>query len=171
MSWNDFYQRQQDLHAVIEHARLNPEAPLAPVPHSFADTGELLAALQYTWNQRLIGRIEVAVHEVAGEPQHDRIQAVTEAWRETEAANPALRALLDRRISLRPGPEEQRALRTERRMLAVHSGLAGEEETEATTNRIGDAFYHLLRATTPEPAARRSQPCVLAALRGLIPSP
>jgi hypothetical protein len=81
MSWQDYYRRRDALDRVIETGELDPDG--------FGGTGELLLALHHLWSRRLTGRIELAMLD------EDPADAVSIAWRETAAAYPKLRRLLD----------------------------------------------------------------------------
>ena len=149
MSWNDFYQRQHAIQAVLEHAGRHPAERLDPqeVPAArelFADTGSLLLALHHKWTQLITGRIGVALDEADADPRGDRVQAVTAAWRATAARNPALRAVLDRHLG---EPQLGPSLEREQRMLALATGLAEHTEPAEEITRVGAAFLRLLRGT------------------------
>ncbi|KAA5826730.1 hypothetical protein ABT337_08380 [Saccharopolyspora hirsuta] len=147
MSWNDFHQRQHAIATVLDTARQNPSQALDQVPAPFSDATELLRALQYKWTQQLTGRIDVALAETGDAADGDRIQAVTEAWRRTAAANPALRDLLDQHQA---NPVLRADSAREHRMLALASGLAEPGEPDAEVVRVGQAFLQLVRATPTE---------------------
>ncbi|MDA3626875.1 hypothetical protein OU415_15625 [Saccharopolyspora sp. WRP15-2] len=155
MSWNDFHQRQSAIATVLGNARQNPDQALDLVPAPFTDTTELLRALQYKWTQQLTGRIDVALAETDDAADGDRIQAVTEAWRRTAEANPALRDLLDRHQA---NPVLRHDAAREHRMLALATGLAEPAEPDAEIARVGKAFLQLIRATPTE--SRKS--CLLS---------
>lgn len=155
MSWHDFHQRQRAIAAVLDSARQNPAQALDQVPAPFSDATELLRALQHKWTQQLIGRVDVALAETGDAPDGDRIQAVTEAWRSTAAANPVLRDLLDRNQA---NPVLRGDAAREHRMLALASGLAEPAEPDAEVARVGQAFRQLLRATGIE----SSKTCLLS---------
>ncbi|MER7015990.1 hypothetical protein ABT324_31545 [Saccharopolyspora sp. NPDC000359] len=144
MSWNDFHQRQHAIATVLDTARQDPSGALHQVPAPFTDATELLRALQCKWTQQLTGRVDVALVETEDAADGDRIQAVTEAWRRTAAANPELRALLDQHQA---DPELRAAAAREHRMLALASGLAEPGEPDAEVVRVGQAFLQLVRAT------------------------
>ncbi|GAA4614013.1 hypothetical protein [Saccharopolyspora hordei] len=152
MGWNDFRQRQHAIATVLDNARRDPSGALDEVPAPFTDTTELLRALQCKWTQQLIGRIEVALAETADAAHGDRIQAVTEAWRRTAAANPELRELLDRHQA---DPALRSAVAREHRMLALATGLAEHDEPESEVARVGQAFLQLVRATPSKPRRPR----------------
>lgn len=155
MSWADFYRRRDALDAAVRLAERDPEGPLPfnQVPNAtevFTGPGELLLALHHRWSMKLTGRLGMAVADAERDPSIDRVDAVVKAWRETAAAQPALRRLLDAHAddfdgALRPG------LAGEHRMLALAAGLADHGEDPAEVARIGQALLALIR-TTPEPA-------------------
>ncbi len=149
MGWHDFYLRRDALDQIVERGEL-------AVPDMFDGPGEVLLALQHRWSLRLAGRVELA--ELADDP----VDAVRAAWRETAAADPALRRLLDEHAdhpALRP------MIRAEHRMLARVAGLTEATDGPAEQAAVGAAFVGLLR-TAPQP---RCSP-VERFLRRLVPS-
>ncbi|GAA2799194.1 hypothetical protein [Saccharopolyspora taberi] len=149
MSWNDFYQRQHAIQAVLDHAEAHPGDRLDPqaVPRAravFADTDDLVPALQHKWLQLITGRIGVALSEVEDDPHGDRVEAVTAAWRTTATRNPVLRAVLDKHLD---EPGLRGALEREQRLLALATGLADHTEPADDIARVGAAFLRLLRGT------------------------
>lgn len=168
MTWNDFYQRQHAIRAVLDHAREHPSAPLdlEAVPAAaavFTDRDELLRALQHKWSRSLTGRIDIGVEDADADPRGDRVEAVSAAWRRTTADNPVLRLVLD---SHADEPAITGLLRQERRMLAVSAGLAEPNEPAAELDRVGAAFLGLLRTSTSSAAQRRRGP--LSQLRKVL---
>lgn len=160
MTWNDFYQRQHAIHSVLEHAEQPPNADL-PVPECFADIDELLAALQYKWTQTLTGHIDIGLAEDQPAdndqlPDEERVQVVTNAWHRAAKDNSGLRTLLDRHAD-EPGPAFRAAREREHRMLALKSGLAGDDEPIDSVTRIGSAFLRLLHATPTAHPKRRAR--------------
>src|ERR1044072_2300411 len=129
MSWADFYRRRDALDAAVRLAGRDPKGPLpfTQVPNAaevFTGPAELLLALHYRWSMKLTGRLGVAVADAERDPAVDRVDAVVKAWRETAAAHPALRGLLDAHAddfdgALRPGPA------SEHPTLAPAAGRAG----------------------------------------------
>lgn len=172
MTWNDFYQRQHAVQQVLEHAREHgaEAATLENVPQAraaFSDSEELLNALQYKWSQLLLGRIGLALTDAETDPHGDRVQAVTTAWRQTAAANPTLRAILDHHPATPEAPMRD-ALEREQRLLALASGLAESHEPTHDIARVGSAFRRLLQMAPAEEPRRRKG--ALSHLRKLIPS-
>ncbi|MCX2734364.1 hypothetical protein OOZ19_29315 [Saccharopolyspora sp. NFXS83] len=170
MTWNDFYQRQHAIRAVLDHAREHPAAPLnlelVPAAEAaFTDRGELLRALQHKWSNSLTGRIDIGIEDADSDPRGDRVEAVSAAWRRATADNPVLRRVLD---SHADDPAIIGLLRQERRMLAVSAGLAEPHEPAAELDRVGAAFLGLLRTAAPSTRTRRRGP--LSQLRRVIPS-
>jgi hypothetical protein len=100
MSWDDHYRRRAAIKAVLDYARAHPSAGL-PYDHvpaagrEFADRQQLLLALQYDWSQALWARIELLSLAARGPALTDARELGRQAWRETAAANPVLRRLLD----------------------------------------------------------------------------
>lgn len=170
MTWNDFYQRQHAIRAVLDHAREHPAAPLnlelvPAAATAFTDRDQLLRALQYKWSRSLTGRIDIGVEDADADPRGDRVEAVSNAWRRTTADNPVLRRVLD---SHADEPAIAGLLRQERRMLAVSAGLAEPHEPAEELDRVGAAFLRLLHTSTPSTTSRRRGP--LSQLRRVIPS-
>lgn len=149
MGWNDFYRRRDALDRIVDSGEL-------AVPDMFDGPGEVLLALQHRWSLRLAGRVELA--ELADDP----VGAIRDAWRETAAANPSLRHLLDEHAdhpALRP------MIRAEHRMLATFAGLTDAADGPAEQAAVGAAFVGLLRSA-PEPRCN----AVERFLRRLVPS-
>ena len=146
MSWNDYYRRRDVIDAVL--ATAGPiEEILTQVPDAaavFADTDELLLALDHKWTRALTARIGLALSDAEG----DRVDAVSAAWRQTVAENPALRRLLDENS----GGVLADACAREHRMLALAAGLAEFNEPNDVLERVGGAFAALLRGRVPAAA-------------------
>lgn len=147
MTWQQFRRRQRAIQSALQYCREHPTA--TPTPHAisdaqgiFADSDELLAALQYRWTQALIGRIELACTEVADQPGADRVDTVVAAWNRTATDNPTLRAVLDGNAES-AGPRFAAALRREGRVLALASGLAQAGDTQEAIERLGVALRAL----------------------------
>ena len=172
MTWNDFYRRQDAIKAVLEYARQNPSETPTPqaVPEArgvFADTDELICALHYKWVQALTARVGLALDDADGEPQLDRVQAVTNAWRRAATDNPVLRGVLDR-YDGEPSSNLHRSREREQRLLALAGGLTEIGEPPAETARVGSAFLRLLQVPAPESCAKR--PRAFDRLRNLLPT-
>jgi hypothetical protein len=138
MGWNDFYRRRDALDHIVETGELD-------VPDMFDGPGEVLLALQHRWSQQLAGRVELA------ESADDPVGAVRDAWRETAAANPALRSLLDEYAG---HPALYAMMRAEHRSLAHAAGLTNAADGPAEQAAVGAALVALTRTGLPEP--RRS---------------
>jgi hypothetical protein len=147
MSWNDYYRRRDVIDAVL--ASPGPiEETFTRVPDAaavFADTDELLLALDHKWTQRLTARIGLALSD---NTEGDRVDAVSAAWRQTVAENGALRRLLDENS----GGVLADAAAREHRMLALAAGLAEFDEPNELLERVGAAFAALLRGRVPAAA-------------------
>ena len=100
MTWETYHRRQ----AAIEQAtatadrRLDGALPwdLAEVRAAFDTPTELLLALHLRWHTRLAGAVERASDPSLADPAADLEAAVVHAWRETAAAMPGVRRVLDR---------------------------------------------------------------------------
>ncbi|QUQ67820.1 hypothetical protein [Kutzneria sp. CA-103260] len=146
MSWNDYYRRRDVIDAVLAHPGAIEET-FTRVPDAaavFADTDELLLALDHKWTRALTARIGLALSDTEG----DRVDAVSAAWRQAVAENPALRRLLDENS----GGVLADATAREHRMLALAAGLAEFDEPNDTLERVGGAFAALLRGRVPAAA-------------------
>ncbi|MFI9388773.1 hypothetical protein [Kutzneria sp. NPDC052558] len=146
MSWNDYYRRRDVIDAVLATAGPIEEA-FTQVPDAaavFADTDELLLALDHKWTRALTARIGLALSDTEG----DRVDAVSAAWRRAVAENPALRRLLDENAT---GVLADATAR-EHRMLALAAGLAEFTEPNDVLERVGGAFAALLRGRVPAAA-------------------
>jgi hypothetical protein len=135
MGWNDFYRRREALDHIVETGELD-------VPDMFDGPGEVLLALQHRWSQQLAGRVELA------ETAEDPVGAVRDAWRETAAANPALRSLLDGYAS---HPALYAMMRAEHRSLARAAGLTDATDGPTEQAAVGAALVALTRTGPPEP--------------------
>ena len=99
MSWNDYYRRRDVIDAVLATTGTIEDA-FTQVPDAaavFADTDELLLALDHKWTRALTAHIGLALSDT----ERDRVDAVSAAWRRAVADNPTLRRLLDERRVLR----------------------------------------------------------------------
>lgn len=146
MSWNDYYRRRDVIDAVLAVPGPIGEA-FTQVPDAaavFADTDELLLALDHKWTRALTARIGLALTDTDG----DRVDAVSAAWRQTVAENPALRRVLDENS----GGVLADAAAREHRMLALAAGLAEFTEPNDVLERVGGAFAALLRGRVPAAA-------------------
>ena len=146
MSWNDYYRRRDVIDAVLATTGTIEDA-FTQVPDAaavFADTDELLLALDHKWTQQLTARIGLALSETEG----DRVDAVAAGWRRTVAENPALRRILDENS----GGVLADATAREHRMLALAAGLAEFDEPNDVLERVGGAFAALLRGRVPAAA-------------------
>lgn len=136
MGWDDFYRRRAAMDAYLA-----ADGAL-PVPEPFDDLDELLLALHYRWSLRLASRIELSTLDSTA----DLVDAVSAAWRENAAADPALRRVLDANAE-RPALRE--AIRTEQRLVATTAGLTDPEDGPAEAAAVGAAFLTLLRSKPP----------------------
>ncbi|MFC0539990.1 hypothetical protein [Kutzneria chonburiensis] len=146
MSWNDYYRRRDVIDAVLATTG-TIEAAFTQVPDAaavFADTDELLLALDHKWTRALTARIGLALSDT----ERDRVDAVSAAWRRAVADNPALRRLLDENSN---GVLAD-AVAREHRMLALAAGLAEFTEPNEVLERVGGAFAALLRGRVPAAA-------------------
>jgi len=146
MSWNDYYRRRDVIDAVLATEGAIEET-FTRVPDAtavFADTDELLLALDHKWTRALTARIGLALSDTEG----DRVDAVSAAWRQTVTENPALRRLLDENS----GGVLADAAAREHRMLALAAGLAEFTEPNDVLERVGGAFAALLRGRVPAAA-------------------
>ncbi|EWM12785.1 hypothetical protein KUTG_03089 [Kutzneria sp. 744] len=146
MSWNDYYRRRDVIDAVLANPGTIEEA-FTQVPDAaavFADTDELLLALDHKWTRALTARIGLALSDAEG----DRVDAVSAAWRRAVAENPTLRRLLDDNAT---GVLADATAR-EHRMLALAAGLAEFTEPNEVLERVGGAFAALLRGRVPAAA-------------------
>ncbi|MFC0437322.1 hypothetical protein [Kutzneria buriramensis] len=151
MSWNDYYRRRDVIDAVLAHPGAIGET-FTQVPDAaavFADTDELLLALDHKWTQQLTARIGLALSEIdRPDTEGDRVDAVSAAWRRAVAENPALRRILDENS----GGVLADATAREHRMLALAAGLAEFTEPNEVLERVGGAFAALLRGRVPAAA-------------------
>jgi hypothetical protein len=154
MGWDDFYRRRDALDSVL--ASYEPGA--LDVPDLFDGPDELLLALHHRWSLRLAGRVELATLS------DDPVEAVGAAWRETAAADPALRRLLDEHADR---PALRGATLAERRMLATAARLAEPGDDPDEQAAVGAAFVALVR-NSPQRTIRRNP--VERLLRKLVPS-
>jgi hypothetical protein len=146
MSWNDYYRRRDVIDAVLA-SRGPIEEIFTQVPDAaavFADTDELLLALDHKWTRALTARIGLALSDAEG----DRVDAVSTAWRQAVAENPALRRILDENS----GGALADASAREHRMLALAAGLGEFTEPNDVLERVGGAFAALLRGRVPAAA-------------------
>jgi hypothetical protein len=170
MGWNDFYRRRDALDAVLDHARRDPAGalPFHEVPEVaqvFASEEALLLALHYKWIMALTGRVGVALAEAERNPEIDRVDAVSSAWRATATELPELRRLLDEAAEV---DAMRTALEGEQRLLALAAGLAEPGDTTPEITRVGGTYLALLRAAPERPARRRGP--VEQLLRRLVAS-
>jgi hypothetical protein len=145
MGWNDYYRRRDVIDAVLAVPGTIDQI-FARVPDAaavFADTGELLLALDHKWTQQLTARIGLALSDAEG----DRVDAVAAAWRQAVAENAALRRILDENAAALP-----EATAREHRMLALAAGLGEFTEPDDVLERVGAAFAALLRGRVPAAA-------------------
>lgn len=140
MGWDEFYRRRDAIDTAIDTALERDELV---VPDLFDGPDELLAALHHRWAQRLAGRVEVAMLDA---DRIDPVDAVGAAWRETAAADPALRRVLDDHAD---HPALRAVTLTEQRMLATAAGLADPGDTPDERAAVGAAFLALVRSTPP----------------------
>ncbi|GGM84281.1 hypothetical protein GCM10012275_63690 [Longimycelium tulufanense] len=148
MGWNDFYQRRGALLAVLEWYARNPGSTIRfdeiPGLHeAYRDREDLLRALHCRWLLLLAPRIELALDAAARHPSLDRVVAVTRAWRELAASEPALRGVLDEYA----GVNSQgvcTAWAAEHRLLALAAGLAEPDQAPEEVIRIGAAFLTMV---------------------------
>jgi len=151
MSWNDYYRRRDVIDAVLA-TRGTIEDAFTQAPDAaavFADTNELLLALDHKWTRALTARIGLALSDqVSADTDGDRVDAVSAAWRRAVAENPTLRRLLDENSN---GVLADAAAR-EHRMLALAAGLAEFTEPNEVLERVGGAFAALLRGRVPAAA-------------------
>ena len=146
MSWNDYYRRRDVIDAVLANPGPIDEV-FDRIPEAatvFADTDELLLALDHKWTRALTARIGLALSDAEG----DRVDAVSAAWRRTAAENPSLRRILDENT----GGVLTDAAAREHRMLALAAGLAEFAEPNDVLERVGGAFATLLRGRVPAAA-------------------
>lgn len=146
MSWNDYYRRRDVIEAVLATPGTVEEI-FTQVPDAaavFADTDELLLALDHKWTRQLTARIGLALSNTEG----DRVDAVAAAWRRAVAENPSLRRILDENSA---GVLADATAR-EHRMLALAAGLAEFTEPNDVLERVGGAFAALLRGRVPAAA-------------------
>jgi hypothetical protein len=146
MSWNDYYRRRDVIDAVLATTGTIEDA-FTQVPDAaavFADTDELLLALDHKWTRALTAHIGLALSDT----ERDRVDAVSAAWRRAVADNPTLRRLLDENSN---GVLADAAAR-EHRMLALAAGLAEFTEPNEVLERVGGAFAALLRGRVPAAA-------------------
>ncbi|HZZ50963.1 MAG TPA: hypothetical protein VFE65_29070 [Pseudonocardia sp.] len=128
----------RELNAVLDQARRPARTPVTP-------TDAQLVALQTRWATALSARLDAAI-EFAGD--QSLLDAVATAWRELAAAQPVLRAVLDR--AQEDGDVIEAALRHELRMLALASGLAGLADPAERAVSAGRAYLELIRSgSTP----------------------
>ncbi|HEY0448536.1 hypothetical protein [Actinophytocola sp.] len=153
MGWNDFYRRRDALDSVLEQDEL-------VVPDLFDGPDELLLALHHRWSLRLASRVELATLDADADP----VDAVGAAWRETAAADPALRRVLDTHADR---PALRGVIMAEQRMLATAAGLADPADGPDEQAAVGAAFLALVR-NGPRQASGRNP--VERLLRRLVPS-
>ena len=146
MSWNDYYRRRDVIDAVLATTGTIEDAftQVPDVAAVFADTDELLLALDHKWTRALTAHIGLALSDT----ERDRVDAVSAAWRRAVADNPTLRRLLDENSN---GVLADAAAR-EYRMLALAAGLAEFTEPNEVLERVGGAFAALLRGRVPAAA-------------------
>lgn len=137
MTWTTFHRRGEVLRTVVETAdqRVDGELPLdvPGVAETFADTTDLLGALQLRWHTRLAGRIE---RELMSQPM-DLQRAVITAWHRTADDLPGVRAILDHHLDHPLDDEMARVARTaaakEHVLLAVMAGRGGPDDAASVT--------------------------------------
>ncbi|WP_028850336.1 hypothetical protein [Thermocrispum municipale] len=155
MSWNDYYARRKVMNSVLKLARRAPDAPLpfAEIPRAqelFGTPEQLLLALYYRWNLRLLGKLRSTVggpEDAMDAPprgESDNTDLVAQAWRSTFEENPTLRAVLDAHIDVYPDTLIP-ALEREQRLLAITAGLAEPHEPLDDITRVGASFMALVR--------------------------
>lgn len=154
MGWDDFYRRRDALDSVLA----SYEPGVLDVPDVFDGPDELLLALHHRWSLRLAGRVELAT--LSGDP----VEAVGAAWRETAAADPALRRLLDEHADR---PALRGVTLAEQRMLATAARLAEPGADPDEQAAVGAAFVALVR-NSPQRTVRCNP--VERLLRKLVPS-
>jgi len=182
MSWNDYYARRKVMNTVLKLARRAPGGPLpfAEIPRAeelFGTPEQLLLALYYRWNLRLLGKLRSTVGgpedamDAPPREDSDNPELVAQAWRGTVAENPTLRAVLDSHIDVYPETLVP-ALEREQRLLAITAGLAEPHEPLDEITRVGASFMALLRhgADQAAPTRRRSRFPVGELLRMLTPT-
>src|SRR5690606_22789320 len=172
MSWNDYYARRKVMNSVLKLARRAPDAPLpfAEIPRAqelFGTPEQLLLALYYRWNLRLLGKLRSTVggpEDAMDAPprgESDNTDLVAQAWRSTFEENPTLRAVLDAHIDVYPDTLIP-ALEREQRLLAI--------------TRVGASFRALVRhgqerdAPSDKTARRRRRAPAGDLLRLLTPA-
>lgn len=156
MGWHDYYRRRDALDKVLEQEELT-------VPDGFTGPDEVLLAVHHRWSLRLASRVELATLAAERDPELDLVDAVRTAWRETAAADPALRRLLDAHADR---PALRQVVTAEQRMLATAAGLTATDDGPDTKAAVGAAIVALARTGPP---ATRHNP-VERLLRRLAPS-
>ncbi|MPZ86355.1 MAG: hypothetical protein GEV28_40690 [Actinophytocola sp.] len=157
MGWDEFYRRRDALDTAVDAALERDELV---VPDLFDGPDELLLALHHRWALRLASRVELATLDAGADP----VDAVGAAWRETAAADPALRRVLDEHADR---PALRAAALAERRMLATATGLADPSDGPDEQAAVGAAFLALVRSG-PQRTVRRNP--VERLLRRLVPT-
>lgn len=170
MTWTTYHRRGDVLRAVIETADRRRDGVLPTdvpgVSETFADTDELLGALQLKWHTRLAGRIE---REQLSQPM-DLRGAVVRAWRATADELPGIRAVIDAHRA-EPGSERtalimRKSAAKEQALLAVSAGLASAQDQRAAA--VGERIEEEARAGwRPAPFAPRGSSESTSLLRRL----
>lgn len=130
MGWENFHRRSEVLRTVCEtsNRRCDGVLPtdLPEVRERFVDTGDLLAALQLRWYNRLSGAIDFELSKLPS----DLEDAVVAAWSRTAHDDPGVRMILDAHMdAVRPAA----ARRKEWQLLAASAARAtGTEEHTLT---------------------------------------
>lgn len=148
MTWKSFHHRGEVLRAVCAtaDARRDGILPLdvEGVAETFPDELALLGALQLRWFTRLSGQIE---RHLADQPL-DLESAVVEAWCQTAAEMPGVRAVIDAARHAPADAARARAMHVsaakERAMLAVMAGRGSGADEAAV--RAGAAIEQRARA-------------------------
>jgi len=172
MTWETYHRREAALKRAAASAdrRLDGELPwdLTEVRAAFDTPEDLLLALHRRWHTRLAGAVERALTD----PPADDLEAcVVHAWRETAAAVPGTRLVLDRHDD---DPTLARARAKQAAFLASAAGRAALGDPGAV--RAGEAVRERaqgIRLDRRRPRVRRrgraSRSCpVLGAARRYV---
>lgn len=150
MTWTSHHNRGEVLRTVMEIAdrRLDGRLPMDAdgVAQNFEDDLSLLAALQLRWHTRLAGQIE---RNLMSQPM-DLEASVILAWRQTAAAMPGVRVILDHYADHPTTPEMAQALTAgatkEHQLLAMMAGRASQ--IDETCARVGAGIASKARTAT-----------------------
>lgn len=125
--------RSTALRGLVDRLELTRATDLPWTPELaevFASRADLLVALHGLWSRRLAARIDLALETGDRSPAED----VADAWRETAAALPAVRRILDAHAD---APELRASQQHEHRLVAIAASLASPADPIGVAARQG----------------------------------